>query len=191
VSIYEYRVLYRVKGSGTWIQHGPIVEQEERGGRAVVNGLSNGVVHEFMVVRDKPSARESMIVEGEPIAGIERPPDTFVPTGDQVVESGVATGQLGFYNDEEGVLLNYTQGANWNSFDVFVIGSDGVETLLCTVQKSPKRVIINGVSLEFSAQSLVIELPGGKQFFINTGGGADISVRPNGQSFAPFTLEIT
>lgn len=194
MSGYEYRVLYRVVGATGWTQHGNPELTSQSGGRREVDGLVNGQTYEFMVVREAPSSRESDILRGTPVAGIERPPDTFVPSGEQVGDDGGSTtGQRGFYNEDEGVLLNFTQGANWNEFDVVIL-SGGVESTLVRVQSSPRRYFIGGVGtgLPYAEQSLVIEVPGtsGRQFFIRTGNESDISVRPNGRSFVPFTLEI-
>ena len=196
MTTFEYRVLFRVEGTLAWTQYGEVVTGSAPGGRRVADGLTNGQAYEFMVVRDAPSFRESDIIVSRPLADIDAPPNTFVPEGEQVVgPDGTGTGQRGLYNDGqnvlEGVLVNFSTGANWNSFDVVVTDAEGNDRLLCTVVKSPKAVRIDGTSFSIGAQSLVIELVSNKQYFIVTGGGADVSVRPNGGSFAAFTLEIT
>lgn len=189
MSQYVYQVRYRREGAETWIQHGEL-EESSPGGMRTVGGLTNGLTYEFMVVRTGPSFRESTIARGVPVLNIDVSPDTFVPAGEQAVsEDESTTGQRGIYNDKDGVLLNFTGGANWDHFDVVVDAA-----LLCRVEKAPLRVVIDGTKWTFAAQPtppLVIQVDENslKQFFINTGGGANVTVKPNGAS--SFTLVIT
>ena len=180
---YVYDVHYRVAGSGgAWTLGASGVTTATPGGRTTITGLTNGVEYEFEIRRTAPTARTSDVGSGTPLAGIEVAPDTFAPTGESAVSGdGDATGQRGSYNGEDGALLRFTGGANWEYFEARV---DGV--LICRVEKSPKRVIIDGTTysdLDHPAvAAVVVELTTNRAYFVNTGGAADLTIKPNGGS---------
>lgn len=176
---YVYDVYYRVLGSSAaWTLGATGVATATPGGRTTISGLSNGTEYEFEVRRTAPTARTSGPGTGQPLAGIEVPPDTFGPTGEPAVSGdGSTTAQRGTYNGQDGGLLRFTGGANWEYFEAYV-GA----TLVCRVEKSPKRYFIAGVQTDYASQSVVVELTSNRAYFIDTGGAADLTIKPNGGS---------
>lgn len=182
---YVYDVDYRVAGSSSaWTLGVSGVTTADPGGRATVTGLVNGTEYEFEIRRTAPTARTSDRGLGTPLAGIEVPPDTFDPSGDPAVsDDGSTTAQRGSYNGQDGGLLRFTGGANWEYFEAYVGG-----TLLCRVEKSPKKYFISGAEIAYESQSVVVEITSNRAYFIDTDGAADLTVKPNGGS--AITLNI-
>lgn len=180
---YVYDVLYRLAGSsGSWTLGASGVTTATPGGRYTITGLTNGVEYEFEIRRTAPTVRTSDVGAGVPLAGIEVPPDTFAPTGEPAVSGdGGSTGQRGSYNGEDGALLRFTNGANWEYFEAYV-GT----TLVCRVEKSPKRVIIGGTTYsdltDPAVTAVVVEITSNRAYFVNTGGASDLTIKPNGGS---------
>jgi hypothetical protein len=180
---YVYDVFHRPAGdSGTWTLGASGVTTATPGGRTTITGLTNGVRYEFEVRRTAPTVRNSNLGEGTPLGGINAPPDTFSPTGEPSVSGdGDSTAQRGTYNGEDGAFLRFTGGANWEYFEAYV-GS----TLVCRVEKSPKRVIIGGTTYSDltnpAVTAVVVEVASNRAYFINTGGASSITIKPNGGS---------
>lgn len=59
-------------------------------------------------------------------------------------------------------------------------------TLVCRVEKSPKRVIIGGTTYseltDPAVTAVVVEIASNRAYFINTGGASSITIKPNGGS---------
>lgn len=177
---YVYDVYYRELGpSAAWTLGASGVTTATPGGRTTITGLSNGTEYEFEVRRTAPTARTSGPGTGQPLAGIEVPPDTFGPTGEPAVSGdGSTTAQRGTYNGQDGGLLRFTGGANWEYFEAYVGG-----TLLCRVEKAGGgRYYIRGTLTPYASQSVVVELTSNRAYFIDTGGAADLTIKPNGGS---------